>query len=205
MAGARDKSFFSWLKQPASWIAIVAAITSFISFYLVYADPGELDLVLPDRVGIYHNLENDGLELLLPITFTNTGAPRTQRHIIRVTAELTPSQPPASGNSNPTFAWEYEKAIIGKLEWKKKYNEDITTPDNVDYVGRAFAFALYGGESKAKLLNMLQVGGKLGGRSLSDFRLKVDAATDRGVISTTRRYGCVGREPQGFTWCGLRY
>jgi hypothetical protein len=198
-----------WIKEPSSWLALTASIISIATFFLVYADHGTVDLILPDRVGMKYDALSDTAEMLLPLTFTNTGAPRTQRHVLRVTALVSPAQSPAAGNTDPAFAWEYEKVFIGKLEWEKrypdwfdKYPEDRNNADFVDYLGRALAFSLHGGESKSKLFNMLQSNGKLSGRSLSDFALTVEALLEDSNKKVAGKYSCIGPVVNTtFKWC----
>jgi hypothetical protein len=206
----------SWLTQPSSWIALVgvatslaAAFVSGLTFYLVYADPGALQLVLPDRLGIKYVKRHDVVEMLVPLTFTNTGAPRTRRYVVRVTASLSPNAPPPPGTRNPTLEWEYELKFIGWREWLKKYPDfrerDRPPEDYVDYVGRAFAFPLAGGASDSKVLHMVQFEGSLSGRTIDDFTLVIVALEDRGRVEARRRYACPADVYSGqiFTWCRL--
>jgi hypothetical protein len=205
MSPKTRKALIGWMKQPNSWLALTASIISFATFYLVYADRGRVELILPDRIGIQYDVSSDVVEMLLPLTFTNTGAPRTQRHILRVTALVSPAQPPAPGNTNPSLAWEYEKVFIGEVEWIKKYpDRNSNTRDYVDYLGRAFAFALHGGESKFKLLDMMQSQGKLAGRSLNDFTLTAEVLLDTGSAKAVQRYSCTDTlVSTSFKWCKL--
>jgi len=166
-------SFFKWIKEPSSWLALAATFVAVATFFLVYADPGELKLILPDRVGLQYGGSDRKVSMLLPLTFTNTGAPGTWRHILSVTAVLSPEERVPEGTQNLTLAWEFERAFIDKREWLNKYpKEDQRTEDYAAYVGRAFPFSLAGGASRSKLFEMHQFDeGALSERKLDNFTL----------------------------------
>jgi len=199
-------SFFNWIKEPTTWLALAATFVSVATFILVYADPGELKLILPDRVGLQYVGPDRKVEMLLPLTFTNTGAPRTWRHILRVTAVLSPQGRVPEGTQNLTLAWEYERAFIGEREWLKKHpNENSHTVDYADYVGRAFPFSLAGGVSQSKVFQMLQFDkGALSERKLDNFTLVVVALQEQGRVEVTKKYACRDEvSSDQFTWCSL--
>jgi hypothetical protein len=206
--------FSSWIKEPSSWISLCGAIASVAAaassgttLFLLLTKPGELELILPDRVGIKYTPPDEQAEMLLPLTLANTGAASTRRYIVSVTASLSFPQPPPEGGKDPIFVWEYEKTFIGWREWFRKHPEEnpgaegYVFEDYVDYVGRAFAFPLAGESSNSKVLHMLQSEGKLYGRKFDDFTLSVRVWEPQASVEAKERYAC-GYESSGeFVWC----
>ncbi len=205
MASEFLASLLKWIREPASWLALAAASVSVATFILVYAYPGELRVVPPDRVGLHYLGSDRRLEMLLPLTFTNTGAPRTWRHVLRVTAVLATDGRRPEGTRDPALAWEYEDAFVGKREWlAKNPGADQGTVDYLTYVGRALPFSLAGGVSQAKLYRLLQYDGTPSGKALEKFTLVISVLQEDGRVEVARKYAC--REEvtdDRFTWCPL--
>lgn len=175
-------SFLSWFKQPASVLSLVAAVTSLLTWFWVYANKGEIRIIPPDRVGIA--LAGGDLSLIIPLIFTNTGAPRTNQLIRRVTVELdgiTPiKQPPISLR----LRWRLEVKYI-------KAKEDDFLHDRLDYVNRAVPFAVVGGTSTPKLFEFIQVDTGFPKRYVDGFRLTIKTFTEsRTFSSATVYYDC---------------
>lgn len=78
--------------------------------------------------------------------------------------------------------------------------------DIVDYVGRTFPFALYGGTSVNKLFDFIQDAGVFP-PSLRSFELEVRAETDfKAVSSQGVKYFCEGEElGKDYAYCLRRY
>jgi hypothetical protein len=217
----------------------VGAVTALFTYFLVWGYSGELKVVLPDRVGLEYETMPDGqpspdrLKMLLPITFTNTGASHTRRHIINVSASLLPADPPPPPSKNPIFTWEWEIRFISTDEWLLKHRGKDENPvnqnlaarsnnrtqeraaaaipspdaperveDQRDYVTRAFAFPLSGGESVSKVLDMFQLDGTMSGRKLENFKLVVEVKLEDETITEERNYQCLSPVPSKiFNWC----
>ena len=153
---AGSHGFVQWVKQPSAWLSVIAAIISISTliisistFYLVYARKGDVLVILPDKVGV--SLSNGDALLLIPLTFTNTGAPRTVNHVTHVTATLRDMKPHEISGNEVDLHWRFELTTIGNLQYFQKYPEEekkrkdtkTAADDVVQYVGRTFPFALY--------------------------------------------------------------
>jgi len=192
-----------WIKQPGSWLSVVAATISISTFYLVYAKKGEVQVIMPDKVGV--SLSNGSALLLIPLTFTNTGAPRSVNHVTHVTATLRNLDPHMVAGNEVDLHWRFELTTTGKFQYflkypekkveeKKRTGKGIRTDDFVDYVGRTFPFALYGGTSVNKLFDFVQNTGVFQ-TSLRSFELEVRAETDSKAFSSqVVKYVCEGEE-----------
>lgn len=175
-----------WLKEPSSWLALVATCISISTFFLVYAFEGELRVILPDRVGI--GLDNGYLTTIVPITFTNTGAPRTVRHVRQVKALVEPKVTTNTKNPSITMFSLQEKKFVGNDEYLKMFPEKETEyadckehensecleksqnksdceilaedkcrhDDQAVYVSRPVPFPLFGEDSAAKVYQFIQ-------------------------------------------------
>jgi hypothetical protein len=184
-----DGEIRKFFKQPASWfsliaaiLSIIAAITSFITFWVVQADPGTLKAFLPDRVGL--RLFDDGtLQMIVPITITNTGAPRTHRHVTRISAlvhAITSNNPQSS---DVRLLWSDEDEFLSPEEYKEKHKDaKIGQKDYVDYVTRAFPFHLAGNASQTRIYSVDQKSGRFPRRT-DRFDLTVFLETDSGRFS----------------------
>ena len=208
---SEESSLWNWARQPSSWLALIALAMSAATFFLVQASPGDLLVILPDSVGILRIAPlNAGagqrLSLLLPLTLTNTGAPCTWRHITQVAAELEATEP-ATQVLRVNLAWEFEHRFLGSQQYLEKYKKalDEGTVDYLDYEGRAFPFALRGGESTARLF---QLRGNLEGQQLSrleSFTLLVTVKTTRGYEREARQFRCNDRiGAKEFQWCSSK-
>jgi hypothetical protein len=201
--GKKHPWLMPWIKQPGSWLSVVAAIISVSTFYLVYAKKGEVRVIMPDKVGV--SLSNGSALLLIPVTFTNTGAPRTVNHVTHVTATLRKLDPQEVAGNEVGLHWRFELKTIGKFQYlqtypdrkdeeKNKKGDVANNDDYVDYVSRTFPFALYGGTSVNKLFDFVQDAGVFQ-RSLRSFELEVRAETDsKAVSSQVVKYFCEGEE-----------
>lgn len=110
-----------WFKQ---WLpvvaAVVAAIISISTFYLVYAQKGEVQIIMPDKVGV-SRLSGGSALLLIPLIFTNSGAPRSVNHVTHVTATLRNLDPNQTAGNQVDLHWRYELTTTGKLQYLQKY------------------------------------------------------------------------------------
>jgi len=134
------KALWKRLREPNSVISLSAALISITTFYLVQAKPGKLQVVLPAEGGL--RLGERSVELISSMTLTNTGAPRTRKHVVTVLAELRPRE--QSAVQPLALGWESEWAFIGSLAFHKKYPDQATgerKPDYLDYVSIAAPFA----------------------------------------------------------------
>ena len=200
MSEERARTFLRWLKEPNSWLALSAAVVSISTFFLVYANPGKLQVVLPVEVGL--RLRERNLELLASVTLTNTGAPRTRQHVATLLVELRPQEQP---DFQPVaLRWESEWAFIGYLEFQKRYPEkgEPWVEDYVVYVSRAAPFAVAGGESITKVMKFRQRLGNADRRFVGSLQLKVIARTENEEFTRTAVFRCaeeVGKAK--YDWC----
>jgi hypothetical protein len=167
---------------------------------------------MPDKVGV--SLSSGEALLLVPLTFTNTGAPRTVNHVTHVTAtmhSIVPSQPQ---REEVSLHWRFELTTVGKWQYFLKYPEQkkdegywAGTDDVVEYVGRAFPFALYGGTSATKLFDFIQDGSGFQG-SLRRFELVVRAETPSGRVSSKKGVTYICNEAtltERYLYCSQQY
>lgn len=141
-----------WLRRPESWIALSAATLSLLTFFLTYAYPGKLEIVLPDRLGLLCSPMAQGAarpsaagaepvaevlpravtDLLIPVTFIHSGAERTRWNVRRIHATFTPvrSEPTAGGAKSEAgtagsakLTWHKEVRFIGKDQYVSKYGK----------------------------------------------------------------------------------
>ena len=191
-----------WLREPNSWLSVSAAVLSIITFFLVQANPGKLQVVLPVDVGLH--LEGDNVELISAITLTNTGAPRTRRHVVTVLVELRPQE--QSRDLPVTLRWESEWAFVGYLEFNRKYPDEAKrepkSDDYLDNMSRATPFAVNGGQSITKLMKFTNRELSVDKQLFKDFKLKFLIKTESKEFTQTALFRC-GKEigQERFTWC----
>jgi len=186
-----------WLQQPNSWLSLSAVVLSIITFYLVQANPGTLEIVLPANVGL--RLSADGLELLVPMTLTNTGAPRNHRHIISMVAFLQQKE-----KQVVPLRWESEWTFLGYLEFNRKYpgHKEGEHEDYIDYVSRAVPFVLVGGQSLTKLTKFTNRAGAVNKNLFNHFELRVVVKTEHTEFAQTAAFRCAAEiSQQRFYWC----
>src|SRR5208282_345117 len=203
--GNSGPSIYEWLKNPSSWISLSAAIISAISFWLVYLDTGAIKVLLPHRIGIGISIGSWDLDILVPATFYNTGAPPTRRDIERITGRLhsLDKSVPLDG----TVEWTYEDKFVGHDEFFRTYptKKDTGDPDYVEYQGRATSFSLRGNESSTKIMELEMARTHIA-VAPSEFQIEVILhTTERAEFKDTSTYECPKNkltEPIGeATWC----
>ena len=204
-----SKSNGSWLRSPSNWISLAAVIISAITFFLVYANPGKILVIPSDTVGIA--LYKGYFSLAAPLTFTNTGAPRTVQHIIKVTAKVDAKT--STGEKTAEMYWLFERAFVGRREYLAKYPELKTEsdhdPDDMDYFNfenRTAPFALFGGTSESKVLQFGQeTGSESPFEALEAFEVTFHVTTDSSSYGTGNvHYICQNPRPlreKSYKWC----
>jgi len=209
--GAGHRSFIQWIKQPNSWLSVIAAIISLSTFYLVYTRKGEVKIIMPDKVGV--SLSNGNALLLVPLTFTNTGAPRTVNYVIHVAATMRNIDPHEISDRSVDLHWRLELTTVDKWRWLEKNPEQKVDReywaekyDVVQYVGRALPFALYGGTSATKLFDFIQDRGSFQ-QSLRSFEIVARAETPSGAVSSKMvKYVCENAQlDKDYTYCNQEY
>jgi hypothetical protein len=202
MIDARGTRWADWLKQPASLLSLTAAIISVSTFVLVYANPGRLEVYLPDEVAVGLNRGRD--RLLIPLSLTNTGAARTHRQIIRITAQIIPDVGDASSVTIP-FSWAYEVQLMHAEQFRLKYGPkapvDTGLVDVVDYVNRALALHMPGSSSQLRTYEFVQSDTTPVLTVPSTFELRLNVVTVRGTVSVAARYHGCGRLSANYCWC----
>ena len=206
-----------WWREPSSWVAMIGAAISIGTFVLVQANPGSLVVVVPDRVSIRlpapvapqqggtggSSEADDTLSLLLPLTLTNTGAPRTWKHVTRVLATLTPSRPEQPGGP-VDLVWEFEHRFVGEHQFRKEHPDvPVGNADYLAYDGRALPFALKGGDTTTKLFELQARRSEGHLSSLATFDLAVAVETSRGRKLKSRRFHCRALSSRDFQWCSI--
>jgi hypothetical protein len=213
--GEGPRGFIQWVKQPNSWLSVIAAIISLSTFYIVELRKGDVQVIMPDKVGVRLSQSGDYAILLIPLTFTNTGAPRSVNHVTHVTATLRNMDPHEISDNEVEFLWRYEATTVDKFEYFQKHPErrkewhDVgTMSDIVVYAARTFPFALNGGTSASKLFDFVQRDGGKFQQSLRSFELIVHAMTPSETVSTSKavRYICEDDKLEAdFGYCHQAY
>jgi hypothetical protein len=202
MVDARDTRWADWLKQPASLLSLTAAVISVSTFVLVYANPGRLEVYLPDQVAV--GLNRGQQRLLIPLTLTNTGAARTHRHIIRITALISPGAGDSSSVTIP-FSWLYEVQLLHAEQFRLKYGTNVKVDtglvDVVDYVNRALALHFPGGSSQLRTYEFVQSDTTRVFTVPSTFELRLNVVTVKGSVSVAARYHRCGPASADYRWC----
>lgn len=194
----------SWIRSPATWLAAIATCVSLATFYLVHANPGEVKYILPDRIGLEVDKPGATVILILPVTFSNSGAPRTFQHVLRVTVQLAPGQKKEASQSDPLLSWKYELSFIHRLQYLTKYPNasDTGSTDYLDYIGQAFPFALAGGQSTTKIFEMRQIAGSVENRSINIVTIFVSVQTEKSQSTIRSVYQCrQGPTEESVSWC----
>ena len=189
------QNILKWFAQPSSWLSIIAAIVSVTTFILVYTYKGKIEVILPARVGFC--LEEGDLSILLPLTLTNTGSPRTVSHIVRITALLEDIAPL---NEMPTEINVYWRTVL-----KYEAGKDITH-DSLKYISRANPFALFGGTSTQNVFELVQFGKGFSKRYIDGFKLTVHVLTNSGTYYSKSEYYQGGHnhlEDNNYSYCTL--
>ena len=200
MRSRRLRAFLKWFREPSSWLSLFAAVISALTFFLVYANPGKLRLFLADRIAVS---EKKGmLSIVAPLTLSNTGAPRTRRHVLSIDANVMP----VARDSVPTMSmrWEYEVQLVSRYEFHKRYPDAPDTADVVDiidYVGRAFPFQVVGETATIKVFRFDKVTPPWQYPSDKPVELTLKVQTDRESVSVVGRYRCFEAMRSAYQWC----
>lgn len=175
-----SRQVVKWFSQPSSWLSIIAAILSVITFFLVYAYKGDVRVILPDKIGI--GLEKGDLSIILPLVLTNTGAPRTVIHIIQITASIEGIAPLQEPPNEVDVRWRAEVKFV---------NEEEYMQDHIEPINRAVPFALFGGTSTQRVFELVQIGRGFSKSNIDGFTITVNVITDAGNYnSTASHYDC---------------
>jgi len=198
------RSIYEWLKNPSSWISLSACIISLLTFFLVYADKGRIKILLPYSVGIGISSETNDLDIVVPATFSNTGAPRTMRHILLITGHVSSLDESVHLDNGPLW-WTYENKFVGEEEFFRRYPTKKNDGDKRDYIvyeGRAIPFTLKGDESITKIME-LEMPGTHPDVVPGEFKIELILHTESGNVRESKAYKC----PHGnlqlgeATWC----
>lgn len=196
--------FGKWIREPASWLSVIAMVVSVVTLYLVHLNPGSVVVVLGREVGA----SLDGPTLYVPMTFTNTSASRITRHVASVTAVVTPGR--AGAERSFQFQWRREAGFVGAEQYAQ-IDADYDPGDSRDvyvYAGRAFPFALNGGASESKVLELdlvSQSDGEQAEFAPDRFDLQVNVETLGGEVVVRHTYRCTSPlSGSKIIWCGIR-
>jgi len=186
----KASQLLGWLKQPESWISIVAAIISIVTFFWVYAYQGKLEVTIPSQIGVAKS-GYDKLQILVPFVFTNTGATRTHRHITNITANIIPLSNNGAELPSALIGWTYEVQFISTWAYHTKYPDqqvNMKQMDKVDYVSRAFPFHLEGGDSVSKVYIFEQKDGTFDSAGVGNFMLVITIWTNKEHFTMKSKY-----------------
>lgn len=196
----------TWLKDQAWWIGPLAAITSIYTFYLTQLNPGQLELFLPDEIGVAINADRT-LTVMLPMTIANTGAGRARRVVSSVTATLTDHGNSDPGRNEHPVHWTHDAIFLGKDQYFAKYpdkkaTEDTSFEDYFDYDRRAVPFLIPGGASVSKVLGLRpRSSNTVSALNNVTLRVQVDTA-DGSSYEASAAYNCDGHSrSNGTHWC----
>ena len=182
-------------------LSVIAVLLSSVSIYLVQFNKGSLKILLPDKMAI--GLNSSGkIAIVLPLTFTSTGAPRQGIEVLKVWIDVFSTSEPGQAL---TAYWMYESAYMHRLEFLKNYPEekdrDTGQEDFLVYSKRAFPFHLEGGKSTSKAYYLLQSNGNLPDKNLGILILTIHVKTDNGVIERSVKYDLGNKTlDRGFTY-----
>jgi hypothetical protein len=154
----RSGSVFAWLlKNISGLISLGALLVSVGTFIMVYAWPGKLEVLLPRSIAFGTDPSTQKVIALVPATFSNTGAPRTMRHIRYISCNVYSLDPNVKLEGRA--GWLYERKCVGWSEYLKRYPNEKTSLDKgqtdfLNYEGRAVPFTVSGGASVTKVLEL---------------------------------------------------
>lgn len=191
-------NFISWFKQPSSWLSIIATLISLITFFIVYEYKGKLIVTLPDRIGV---CATGDLSIIVPLSITNTGAPRTVRHIIRITAIMEDIAPLKDNPTKVSVRWRMETKFVPRPGYSH-------LDDSIGYVNRVVPFAVHGGTSLEKVFNLIQIGRGFEKKFIDSFTIKVKIETDNGTFYSRKSYyNCyhIDVKEDVFQYCEMPY
>ena len=195
--------FWRWLKQPASWLSLSAALLSAVTFFLVHVNRGSLTVLLPDRVGVAY--DSGGLAVVIPMVFTNTGAARTHRHVVEAAADLVFTARESEQRSVP-LRWRYEVRFVSHLEFQRLYPDHpeakADVKDHAAYDNQALPFHLAGGTSLAKVYRfeqLHQTPASVAG--MEAFEIRVTTRTEAETLVVAGTYRCPAALNDKYWWC----
>lgn len=193
-----QSNFSTWFKQPSSWLSIIATLISLITFFLIYEYKGKLIVTLPDRIGI---CASGNIAIIVPLAITNTGAPRTVRHIIRITANITDIAPLNDKPTKVSVRWRMECKFVPRPGFSH-------LNDSIGYINRVVPFAVPGGTSAEKVFNFIQYDGDFEKDFVDNFTIQVKIETDNGTFYSRKSYyNCnhIDIKMDVFQYCEMPY
>src|SRR5271166_1929956 len=127
-------------------ISVISFGTAFWTFYFTYWYPGELDFTPPDRIGVSYT--DKGMQIVIPITFTNTGSTRYRAQVHDMTADVFTLYEPERNTTTFHTRWQCDVSFISSEEYFSKYQEwmrvypdvrqrDLHLLDQMIYLSRA--------------------------------------------------------------------
>jgi hypothetical protein len=139
-------------------ISVISFVTAFYTFYFTYLYRGDVDLIPPDRIGVYW--QDNRLHAIIPITLTNTGSTRYRVQVNGMAARISTVSAGANHQASFDMPWQYEVSFITSEDFFTKYQEwlksdpkhkrNLDLPDQLVHVTRAFPFQLSGGAFVSK-------------------------------------------------------
>jgi hypothetical protein len=186
----------SWFMEPASWLSLSAAVLSASTFFLVYADRGQLTVLLPDQVGI----AGQPLAVVIPLVFTNTGATRTHRHVVEATASLVFGPQGQLQQSVIPLRWQYEVQFVRQYP-DANAEKTAEVVDHAVYVNRAFPFHIAGGISVGKAYRFEPRDSSLRKAEIGPLDVEVRVRTETETVLLSGKYRCPGALNANYSWC----
>jgi hypothetical protein len=157
--GLKSSSVFTTIVAVASFvIAIISFITASWTFYYTYWYPGEVQIIVADKIGIVYSKDNKNKPVgaFVQITFVNTGSLRMRSQISEITADFSSVGKVDAKAISVHMTSVYEVSFISNQEYIARYHDyvkdyhendrDFTSQDDqLIYEGRSFPFQITGG------------------------------------------------------------
>ena len=153
----KDNAVLSWMKNPASWLSVLSLIVTGITFYLVNLRRGNIEVKLPDQIGIaiYQMDQKDALKLIVPTLFHYTGSPNRRMVITKIWAAVVMGSDQGTASKTIPYDWRYLYRFVDKYTFEKQFPELARgAEDYIQYEGRNWLFGLSGGDVVLKVLGL---------------------------------------------------
>lgn len=154
----KENTVLSWIKNPASWIAVASLLVSLITFYIINLRSGDIQVKLTDEISIriYQKDGKDSFSLLIPAVFRHTGAPSGRQLITNIGATLRMQSDDGTANQQISCQWKSLYRFVGKYSFEKQYPERAQeyAEDYIEYESRKLPFNLSGGDVVLKVLGL---------------------------------------------------
>lgn len=153
----KENVVLSWVKNPASWIAVASLLVTLISFYILNLRDGDIKVQLLEQIAIrvYPQDGKDSFTLIVPAVFRHTGAASRRELVTSIDATLRVEPEDGAANQQIICHWKYLYRFVGKYSFEKQYPDKAqNAEDYVEYESRNLPFNLSGGDVTLKVLGL---------------------------------------------------